>query len=51
MQERLNHCVLLHMHHEKTDELDLVDVAKEFVSVCERSKKHSEVFESIHIQT
>ena len=37
-QERLNHCMLLHMHHEKTDELDLVHVAREFVSVCERRK-------------
>ena len=37
-QERLNHCMLLHMHREKTDNLDLIDLAKEFVSRCERRK-------------
>ena len=36
-QERLNHCMLLHMHGGRTDVLDLVDVAKEFVSGCERT--------------
>lgn len=35
-QESWNHCMLQqHMHHEKTDEPDLVHVEKEFVSVCE----------------
>ena len=33
-QGKLNHCMLLHMHHERTDTLDLVDIAKEFVSRC-----------------
>ena len=37
-QERLNHCMLLHMHREKTDNLDLIEIAKEFVSRCERRK-------------
>ena len=31
-QKRLNHVVLLHTHKERTDALDLLTIAKEFVS-------------------
>ena len=44
-QERLNHCMLLHMHREKTDNLDLIEIAKEFVSRCERRKNFFGNFE------
>ncbi len=35
-QSRLNHCVLLHVHQDKTDELDLHTIAKELVQINER---------------
>ena len=35
-QTRLNHLMLLHIHKERTDSLDLVHVLKEFISVNER---------------
>ncbi len=35
-QTRLNHCVLLHVHQDKTDELYLHTIAKEFVQINER---------------
>ena len=31
--ERLNHCMLLYMHREKTDDLDLVENTNEYVSM------------------
>ena len=34
-QSRLNHCVLHHVHHDKTDEQDLHTMAKEFVEINE----------------
>ena len=34
-QSRLNHCVLHHVHQDKTDELDLLTIAKEFVQINE----------------
>ena len=37
-QQRLNHCMLLHIHREQTEQLDLTDIAKEFVSRNERRK-------------
>ena len=37
-QQRLNHCMLLHVHHEQTEQLDLTDVAKEFISRNDRRK-------------
>ena len=33
---RLNHVVMLHTHKEQTDELDLTDIAKKFVSCNDR---------------
>ena len=34
-QERLNHLMLLHVHKELTDTLNLADVANDFVSSCD----------------
>ena len=34
-QEHLNNLLMLHVHKEYTDELDLIAVANEFVSHCE----------------
>ena len=31
-QSRLNWCMLLHIHKEETDKLDLISIANEFVS-------------------
>ena len=35
-QQRLNQCMLRHVHHQKTDDLILTDIAKEFVNRNER---------------
>lgn len=35
-QPRLNHTMLLHIHKSRTDQLNLVEVAKEFVSINNR---------------
>ena len=35
-QKRLNHVVMSHVHKDQTDELDLNDIAKKFVSCNER---------------
>ena len=35
-QQRLNHCMLLHVHLKETDQMDLNDIAKEFVRRNER---------------
>ena len=37
-QKRLNHVVLLHTHKERTDALDLLTIAKEFVSANDRRR-------------
>ena len=34
-QDRLNHLMVLHIHDERTDELDLKEVVNEFVGDCE----------------
>ena len=34
-QEHLNNLLMLHIHKEYTDELDLIAVAKDFVSLSE----------------
>ena len=36
LQSHLNNCMILHVHKEKTDHIDLVSVAKEFIAKCER---------------
>ena len=40
-QPRLNHVMLLHIHKEKTDTLDLTAIAKDFISVSDRSSESS----------
>ena len=37
-QARLNHCMLLHVLRDKTDELNEKDIAKEFIERNERRK-------------
>ena len=39
-QPRLNHVLLLHIHRERTDNIDLFEIAKDFVSVNERRKNY-----------
>ena len=39
-QKRLNHLIVMHIHKERTDQLDLSSIAKEFVSVNERRKSY-----------
>ncbi len=38
-QQRLNHLVLLHTHHQRTDDLNLLEVAHDFVSRNSRRKE------------
>ena len=45
-QPRLNHVMLLHIHKERTDNIDLTMIAKEFVSVNERRHTYFGQFES-----
>ena len=39
-QKRLNHLILMHVHKDKTDELDLSSIAREFVSANERRQNY-----------
>lgn len=39
-EKRLNNCLLLHVHKEITDSMNLVDVAKEFVGMYDEHKKY-----------
>ncbi len=38
-QERLNHLMVLHVHKELTDDLDLISIANEFVGDSEHRLK------------
>ena len=38
-QQRLNHCMILHVHREETDKLNLIEIAKEFVEKNDRRKQ------------
>ena len=40
IQKRLNHLIVMHIHKERTDQLDLSSIANEFVSVNERRKSY-----------
>ena len=35
-QKRLNHVVLLHTHKERTDEINVLEIAKEFITCKDR---------------
>ena len=39
-EKRLNNCLMLHVHKEFTDSLDLISVAKIFVSAYDERKKY-----------
>ena len=39
-QKRLNHLIVMHIHKERTDQLDLSSIANEFVSFNERRKSY-----------
>ena len=39
-EKRLNHCLLLHVHKELTDSVDLVAVTKEFIDLYDEKKKY-----------
>lgn len=45
-QQRLNHCMLLHVHVTLTDQLDLTDIAKEFIRRNERHKTFFELLQT-----
>ena len=43
-EKRLNHCLLLHIHKELTDSMDLVVVAKEFIDLYDERKNTLDIF-------
>ena len=43
-QERLNHCMTLHIYKEKTDEIDLMKIAQEFIVANVRRKAYFGTF-------
>lgn len=34
-QERLNHCTVLHVHQAEVDNLDVIEIAQDFIDKCE----------------
>ncbi len=42
-QQRLNHLMILHVHHSETDNLDLVQVANDFIDGYDHRKKLFEI--------
>ena len=44
-EKRLNSCLLLHVHKDLTDSLDLISVAKEFIGLTDERQKHFGHFE------
>ena len=46
LQSRLNNCMILHVHKDKTDQIDLISVAKEFITKCERRRSFFGIFDS-----
>ena len=43
-EKRLNNCMLLHVHKELTDKIDLTEIAKEFVCVREERQRYFGTF-------
>ena len=39
-EKRLNNCLLMHVHKDIVDELNLKDIAVEFVSANDERRKH-----------
>ena len=48
-QTRLNHCMLLHIHKEKTDELDLVWLGNEFTKPVQNRYRNFSKFSEADI--
>ncbi len=38
-EKRLNNCLLLHIHQELTDSMNLIEVAKEFAGMYDTRRK------------
>jgi len=45
-EKRLNNCLLMHVHKDLLDKYDVVEVAKEFISVKEEHRKYFGTFTS-----
>ena len=43
-EERLNSCIVLHIHKNLTDSCDLVEIAKEFVAANDERRKYFGTF-------
>ena len=43
-EQRLNNCMLLHVHKSLTDDLNLIEIAKEFISAKEDRQRYFEHF-------
>lgn len=43
-EKRLNHLILLHSHKQRTDDINVLDIAKEFIQRNERRSKYFGVF-------
>jgi len=43
-EKRLNNCMLLHVHKDKADDLDLLQVAKSFISVNSERQQYFGIF-------
>jgi len=44
-EKRLNNCMILHIHKDLTDRMDLIHIAKEFVAVNEERRKFFGLFD------
>ena len=43
-QSTLNHCVLLHVHKDRTDSIDTKDIASEFIQNCSTNTAYFRYF-------
>ena len=43
MKQRLNHCRLLHIHHDQREQLDFTDIDKKFISRNDKKKLFLEI--------
>ena len=43
-EQRLNHCLLLHVHKHITDSLDIKSITKEFIATSEERRAHFGTF-------
>jgi len=47
LQPRLNHCRILHVHKEKSDEIDVTKVAQKLIATNDRRKTFFEHFNEL----